>query len=267
MKRNDFLMQKAICEGKTKAVFTTFFPGIVDIYIKNDVTAKDGGVKDMFEEKGIISNEITSNIFLFLHRNGIKSHFIDRVSKESFYAQKCDMIPIEVVVRRVASGSYLKRNPEAEKDTDFKEPVVEFFLKDDSRHDPYININEGGKWCLHNAKSLLSVDSCIGGIKSLLTKDETSEVIRQANNIFLLLEWFWKKRGFKLFNFKLEFGRISRCKEKIILADVITPDEWILVKDGIHYDKEPFRNGEPASALKEPYQVIANELSLLTICK
>jgi len=250
---SNFFIQHPICEGKTKAIFFTSYPeGAVLICSKDDVTALDGGKRDSFPEKGELSNEIACMVFRLLFYYGIKSHFIRKASASSFIAKKCEMVPIEVVVRRVASGSYLKRHLSVEKGLIFEEPIVEFFHKDDALHDPYINIDGGGKWYRHDPKK---------PIDPLLTKEEADGVILQANNAFVLMEWVFKKRGYDLLNFKLEFGR--DCEGNIILADVLTPDEWILVKDGVHYDKQPFRDGAPASALRAPYKKVAEELTTL----
>lgn len=266
---DNFLMQRPICEGKTKAIFSTFRQGVVEIYNKDDVTALDGDKKDMFPEKGDLSNEITCNIFNLLAGYGIGSHFIKKVSNTSFFAVECERLPIEVVVRRVASGSYLKRNPNENEGVNFAHPVVEFFLKDDQRHDPYIDFRNDLMWYLYDPKKPIGPDSFLCEIASYFSREEIEEVVRQANNIFVILEWYFGAKEYKLFNFKIEFGRVKegRYKGSIIWNDVLTPDEWILKKDGIHYDKQPFRDGAPASYLKEPYKIIARETADFKLVK
>jgi len=266
-KRSDFLLREPVYEGKTKVIYPTLSPGIVEICNKDDVTIRTGDTRDMFLEKGKICNEITCLLFNLLARYDIKSHFIKKASKESFYAWECDMIPVEVVVRRVASGSYLKRNLGVMEGVDFENPVVEFFYKD-GLSGPFIDFSDKSMdplWSFYDQKKPISENNCFWKMSPLLTKDETKEVQRRAVNIFLFLEWFWKQKQFKFFNFKLEFGRIKSGLNKgsLVWADVLTPDEWVLVKDGFHYDRESFRSGAPASVLRESYKIVAQELSIL----
>ncbi|PIR57867.1 MAG: hypothetical protein COU71_01770 [Parcubacteria group bacterium CG10_big_fil_rev_8_21_14_0_10_38_31] len=256
-------MEGAICIGKTKAVFSTWLPGMVEIFNKDDVTALDGEQKDSFPDKGKLSNQIACDIFWLLKCYGMESHFLDRASGDSFYALECDKIPLEVVVRRVASGSYIKRNPGVEDGVDFDVPVVELFLKDDSCHDPYIDFHSDKMWYLYDSKKPIDTDFFGAEIDPYLNREEVEEVIRQANNIFIFLEWFWHRRGYKLYNFKIEFGRVKEGYKKglIVWSDVLTPDEWILMKDNVHYDKQPFRDGAPASVLKTLYEQVSKELT------
>ena len=123
---------KKLRGGKTKIILRLEnSENIVKIVSKNTITAKDGEKKDIMPGKARLANNTTSNVFELLTRHGIDTHFIRRAGQTSFFACECDMIPVEVVARRIAKGSYLKRNPKVVDGTVFDELKVEFFLKDD----------------------------------------------------------------------------------------------------------------------------------------
>lgn len=126
-------------EGKTKIIWSDpTFPARVIIQSKNDITAGDGAKHDLMTDKAKLANETTCNVFEFLQRHGIKTHFLGRSSQKpnSFIADELRMIPIECVARRVATGSYIQRNPQVAEGTRFDQVVIEFFYKDNDLHDP-----------------------------------------------------------------------------------------------------------------------------------
>ena len=101
-----------VAEGKTKIIRMTDEKYVVCVESKEDITAGDGARRDIIEGKDFLATETTSNCFFLLRRHGIPNHFLSRVDDTSFYARECAMIPIESVVRRIATGSYLKRSEE-----------------------------------------------------------------------------------------------------------------------------------------------------------
>lgn len=249
----------SIAEGKTKQIFPAcrIDSDIVEICSKPLITAGDGTKKDSMEGKDKWANNTTSNIFELLERNGIETHFIKRASEISFFALKCEMIPVEVVIRRIATGSYLKRNPEVSDGTVFDEPVVEFFHKDDKLHDPYIVFAfDPNLWNLFTAHKPLIIENCIGSIESLATKDEREYIRKQAKQIFLIIEKAWKELGITLWDMKIEFGR---HKGKIILADVIDNDSWRIrrKKDGKQLDKQVYRDGGDIEKVRDIYEIVS----------
>ena len=245
-----------IAEGKTKEIFPVcrIDSDIVEICSKPIVTAKDGAKKDEIEGKDKLANNTTSNIFELLARQGIDTHFIERASETSFFALKCEMIPIEVVIRRIDTGSYLERHPDVADGTVSDELQIEFFFKDDELGDPIIEI-DGGDWYLykpHQPKEKL--DSYIRRMSPCLFPEEIDYIENQAKVIFLILEQALRELGIILWDLKIEFGK---HKGKIILADVIDNDSCRIRKDGRQLDKQVYRDGGSMKEVRDIYKIVS----------
>lgn len=220
-----------IAEGKTKIIWA--IPGVEDEVIiesKDQITAGDGAKKDIIEGKGIFSNETACNCFSFLNSRRIPTHFIEKVNSRAFRARKAKMIPIELVARRIAAGSFLKRRPEIREGTIFDEIVTEFFLKDDIRHDPLMIWNDK-KQCfeLYDAKLPLKKGYLGDLIPQTLTVPKDSTEIEQLRDllikVFLLLEEAWASQNVSLVDLKIECG-FDVATDKILVADIIDNDSW-----------------------------------------
>ena len=260
---------KKLRGGKTKIILRLEnSENIVKIVSKNTITAKDGEKKDIMPGKARLANNTTSNVFELLTRHGIDTHFIRRAGQTSFFACECDMIPVEVVARRIAKGSYLKRNPKVADGTIFDELVMEFFYKDDELHDPMICISEIApeEWQLHRADRPIDFSvyvpyrslSYIKTIGSHFTWKEADYIEEQAKQIFLILEKAWKALGITLLDFKIEFGR-RKDNGKIIIADVIDNDSWrVRTKDGKQLDKQVYREGGELKEVSNLYEIVSN---------
>jgi len=239
------MKEKIIAEGKTKKI-KEIGNYQVEIESKDAVTAGDGERKANLSNKSVWANNTTCNIFELLKRCGLENdtHFIKRLSGKSFLAYACKMIPIEVVIRRIATGSYLKRNPETPEETVFDDLIVEFFFKDDALHDPFV-ITSDKEWRLYKPKEPVSVQSFLKTMNPICNIGEIKYITARAKKIFLILEQAWRKQdGIVLYDLKIEFGRYTKYKYKILLADVIDNDSWrIKTKDGKQLDKEVFRGG------------------------
>ena len=133
------LMQR-LAEGKTKIVEDAG-NGEVLIRSKDDITASDGAKRDVLDGKAIASTRTTSNVFRLLERNGVATHFVDRVDDVTFRARNVRMIPLELVARRFATGSFRDRFPELPDGVVFEELVFEVFEKDDANHDPLLQFD------------------------------------------------------------------------------------------------------------------------------
>ena len=167
------------------------------------------------------------------------------------------MIPVEVVIRRIAKGSYLKRNPKIADGTVFDELEVEFFYKDDELHDPII-VFALGNWLLHDAHKPINDLSFIKSVQRELTLEEAVYIKEQAKQIFLILEKAWKELGITLLDFKIEFGR-RKDNGKIVVADVIDNDSWrIQTEDGKQLDKQVYREGGELKEVKNLYEIVSN---------
>ena len=244
--------------GKTKNIIY-LGNNIVRLQNKADITADDGKRRKIIEGKDILATQTTANVFSLLLELGVPNHFIFRDSPNSFLAFDCKMIDVEVVIRRKVGekSSYLKRNPEIQPGTIFEDLIVEFFFKDDSRHDPIIVFMDG-KWLLHQPKKPISDSSYLDEINPLCTASEIEEMENIAKIVFSILEQGWAILDITLEDLKIEFGRASRLKNKILLADVIDNDSWRITKDGKDISKQVFRDGGNTDKVLTVYEIVSN---------
>lgn len=233
--------KKLLYEGKAKKLYLTSDENLIWVEYLDQATALNGARKDQISGKGELNNQITSTIFRYLTQRGIKNHFIEQLSKTEQLVKKVQIIPLEVVIRNIAAGSFSKRLgvPEGKK---LIKPIVEFYYKDDQLDDPFVN--EEHIYYLQLAKP-----------------EEISELKTQALAINKILIELFAKVGLVLVDFKLEFGRSN---EKILLADEVTPDTCRLWDEHTneHMDKDVYRRG--LGNLIPVYQEVYNRLSELT---
>ncbi len=208
-------------EGKAKVLYKTDDPDKLIAYFKDSATAFDALKKATIEGKGVLNNKIASFFFELLNKEGIPTHFIKRISEREMLVYRVEIIPVEVVVRNVAAGSIVKRLGIKEK-TEFKPPLIEFYLKNDELHDPII--------CKEHVLAM-----------KLATEDEIERMKELALKVNEILGRFLKEQGILLVDFKLEFGR--RPDGSIVVADEISPDTCRLwdEKTGERLDKDRFR--------------------------
>lgn len=207
-------------EGKAKIIYATDNPDLVIQYFKDDASAFNAKKKGTIVDKGIMNNFIASKTFEYLHENGVKSHFVEKLSDREMLVKKVDIILVEVVVRNRVAGSLAKRMglPEG---TDLKQTILEFYYKDDDLDDPMINSDH-----------ILAF--------SLATEEEVVKMKEQALEVNRLIGGMFKEVGIELIDFKLEFGRFNG---EFLLADEISPDTCRLwdAKTGKKLDKDRFR--------------------------
>jgi len=226
-------------EGKAKKVFATNYPDLVVIDYKDDATAFNGEKKGQIDSKGVLNNAIASGMFELLSKNGVESHFVAKLSDREMLCKKVAIVPLEVIVRNVAAGSFSKRLGIAEGSA-LKTTIFEISYKDDSLGDPLI-------------KDYHAV--AIGAA----TWDELKTIYAITGKINEVLSAFFLERGIRLIDFKIEFGKDSTGK--IILADEISPDTcrfWD-AKTNEKLDKDRFRRD--LGNVKEAYLEIFNRIS------
>ncbi len=200
-----------LAEGKTKAVYAhASDPTLALIVHKDDITAGDGARRNTLPGKGALSGRTTANVFRLLAAADIPTHFVSATADDRMVVRRCRMIPIEVVMRRIATGSYLKRNSVAE-GTRFDPPVVEFFFKDDANHDPLVD----AEWI---------------STAGLADKAETELLASTGRSVFETLERAWAVQDVQLVDLKIEFGR--QADGSLVVADVIDNDSWRLWPGG-----------------------------------
>jgi len=256
-----------IAEGKTKIIWKPLNnPEMVDIESKDDITAGDGAKRDVIENKGEFATRTTVNCFKLLEDAGIHTHFIKRTDDRTFRARYMSMIPIELVARRIATGSYLKRNPDAVEGQIFEELVLEMFFKDDARHDPIME-PLGNEFHLHEAGKPVTSETRIDNISVtsiLKSTTHVDELFRLCKETFLVLESAWKKQDVALVDLKIECGYDPKTG-KILIADVIDNDSWRIWPAGEKSEemsKQVYRDSEDRSPdelgkIKKNYEWVA----------
>jgi phosphoribosylaminoimidazole carboxylase/phosphoribosylaminoimidazole-succinocarboxamide synthase len=262
---------KLVIEGKTKRVFKIKDGSdLVAVVSKDDITAGDGAKHDIIPEKARYANQTTSNVFRLLKACGLPVAFVEQDSATSFIAPNCTMLPYEVVVRREAHGSYLKRTPHFAKGQLFPKLVVEFFLKTKDKNwkgrplvadDPLMQRKDDGKIELFNpAKPLIGQEPFLVLSESEVFSrpDEAKlypDMSRVARHAFLILEKAWQLEGGRLVDFKVEFGFDG--KGNLLLADVIDNDSWRVVESGGYIDKQVYRDGGALDDVAAKYRRVS----------
>ena len=216
-------MQKLeqLYEGKAKKVFKTDDPEVLMVDYKDDATAFNGEKKGTIASKGIINNKVTNHLMKMLEKEGIPTHLIEEVSDRETLVKKVTIVPLEVIIRNVAAGSFSKRYG-VEEGRELCCPSLEFSLKDDALGDPLIN-----------SYHVLSL--------GLATQEEIDLIAKYAFKVNEILKAYLLNLGIKLIDFKLEFGKTS--DGTIVLADEISPDTcrfWD-VETNEKLDKDRFR--------------------------
>jgi phosphoribosylaminoimidazole-succinocarboxamide synthase len=252
----EITMPNIVAEGKTK-IITDCGDRQVLITSKDDITAGDGARHDILPGKGAFSTATTANCFRLLDEHGIPSHFLARVDERSFLARHVAMIPLEVVVRRVATASYLKRNPRATEGDVFEQLVVEFFEKDDAHHDPLVVIDLASRRLLRYAASQPLADGFIGEEPleqtrlADLTGPRVLELIDLAERVFMTLEQAWAAQDVVLVDLKIECG-VDPATGWLLVADVIDNDSWRIWPGGDRRrmkDKQVYRDLDDTDAI------------------
>ena len=220
-------------EGKAKKVFATEDPAIVMVHYKDDATAGDGAKKGTIRGKGVVNNKLSNNLMKMLAEKGVPTHYVRELSDRETLVKKVEIVPLEVIVRNVAAGSFSKRLGVKE-GTPLTAPTLEFSYKNDDLHDPLINH--------YHALAL-----------GLATQEEIDTISAYAFKINEILKEILLSANIRLIDFKLEFGRLA--DGTIILADEISPDTcrfWDATT-GAHLDKDLFRRdlGGEADAYQE----------------
>lgn len=237
-------MQKLeqIYEGKAKKVFATDNPDYVIVSYKDDATAFNGLKKGTIAGKGVINNKMSNMMMEMLEKKGVPTHFVEQLSDRDTVVKKVQIVPLEVIIRNVAAGSFSKRYGVAE-GTELAVPTIEFSYKNDELGDPLINT--------YHALAL-----------RLATKEEIDEIKRLAFAVNDALKEFFKSLGIDLIDFKLEFGRFHG---QIVLADEISPDTcrfweagtWDTTKH-VSLDKDRFRRD--LGGVEDAYQEIIKRI-------
>ena len=235
---------KKLYEGKAKIIYATSDKKYVIQYFKDDATAFNNKKKSKIYGKGVLNNRISEHILENLNQIGIKTHFVKRLNMREQVIKLVEIIPIEFIVRNIASGSITKRLG-IEDGTVLKSPLVEYCLKNDNLGDPLIA-----------EEHIYAFDWA--------TKKEIEKVKKMILRINDFMIGMFRGVGIKLVDFKLEFGRTKvNDKKEVILADEISPDTcrlWDALTEK-KLDKDRFR--KDLGNIIQGYQEVARRLGIM----
>ncbi|HTX55766.1 MAG TPA: phosphoribosylaminoimidazolesuccinocarboxamide synthase [Candidatus Acidoferrales bacterium] len=241
-----------IASGKTKILFEN--PGQPDQLVvaqTDNISAGDGARRNVIAGKGRLAAQTTARVFRLLNLCGLPTHYLNGGEDDDnneMLVRRCNMIPLEVVVRGVAAGSFVKRNPGVARGMLLVPRIIEFFLKDDANHDPQI-----------------APDEIVA--RGIATPAEVAAMSELARLTFDILTHAWRRRDVLLVDLKVEFGRLTAGADKgqLVLADVIDNDSWRIWPQGREdrmLDKQIYRNlqsvdDEGLARVKAAYEEVA----------
>ncbi|MBP3918018.1 MAG: phosphoribosylaminoimidazolesuccinocarboxamide synthase [Clostridia bacterium] len=233
--------REQLYEGKAKKVFKTDDPELLIVAYKDDATALNGLKRGTIAGKGVINNRMSNFFMQKLEAEHIPTHFVKELSERETLVKKVSIVPLEVIVRNIAAGSFSKRYG-VEEGVVFDTPTIEFSYKNDALGDPLLNT--------YHAKAL-----------KLATEEEIRQITEYSFAVNEKLKEYWRACGVTLVDFKLEFGRLS--DGTIVLADEISPDTCRLwdAKTGEKLDKDRFRRD--MGGVEEAYIEAAKRIGLL----
>ena len=237
---------KKLYEGKAKIIYETNEKGLVIQHFKDDATAFNNLKKSSIEGKGVLNNRISEHLLTSLGQCGVKNHLIKRLNMREQLIKQVEIIPVEFIVRNIATGSLTKRLGISE-GTTFNKPLLEYCLKNDELEDPIVS-----------KEHIYTFDWA--------TEKEIKEIDKTTLRINDILQGIFRGVGIKLVDFKIEYGRFWNNKndqKEIILADEISPDTCRLwdIKTEKKLDKDRFR--KDLGDLIPAYTEVAKRLGIL----
>ena len=231
--------KEQLYEGKAKKVFATEDPELLIVSYNDDATAFNGLKKGTIVGKGVINNRMSNLLMQRLENAGIPTHFVEELSDRETLVKKVSIVPLEVIIRNIAAGSFSKRYG-VDEGFVFETPTIEFSYKNDELGDPLM-------------------DEYHAVAMKLATKEEIETIKKYAFGVNEQLKAFWSECGVILVDFKLEFGKLS--DGTIVLADEISPDTCRLwdSETGEKLDKDRFRRD--LGGVEDAYAEVMKRLS------
>ena len=233
-----------IYEGKAKILYEGPEPGTIVQYFKDDATAFNAEKKALIEGKGVLNNRICEFFMNGLNEIGVPTHFIKRLNMREQLVKSCEIVPLEVIVRNWAAGSFTKRLGIAE-GTRLPRPIVEYCYKDDSLGDPLVTEEHIAAF-------------------GWASQQEMDDILSMALRVNDFMSGLMLAVGIRLVDFKIEFGRIFDDEfPRLVIADEISPDSLRLwdIKTGEKLDKDVFRHD--LGDLNSAYTEVAQRLGVM----
>jgi phosphoribosylaminoimidazole-succinocarboxamide synthase len=251
-----------IARGKTKVLFEAAGqPDMLVVQQTDSISAGDGARRNEISGKGRLAAQTTARVFRLLNLCGLPTHYLNGGEDDDdneMLVRRCNMIPLEVVTRGVAAGSLVRRNPGLQRGALLVPRMVEFFLKDDTQHDPLIMPEQIAAQSIANPAEISAM----------------TEIARLA---FEILAHAWRKRDVLLVDLKLEFGRLTSGENKgqLVIADVIDNDSWRVWPQGREermLDKQLYRNLETVddgalAQVKSAYEQVADMVGAFPVMR
>lgn len=251
-----------IAQGKTKVLYEKpNEPDVLVVQALDAITAGDGARRDEIPGKGRIAAKTAARVFRLLNLCGLPTHYLsggEDDDENEMLVRRCGMLPLEVVVRGVAAGSLLKRRPGVARGSIVVPRVVEFFLKDDAQHDPFIE-----------PERIVA--------QGIASAQEVAAMGEIARIVFEILGHAWRLQQTLLVDLKIEFGRLASGEGKgsLVIADVIDNDSWRIWPQGreeLMLDKQIYRNlaeVTPAALaqVKKAYETVAERVSIFPVMR
>lgn len=242
-----------IARGKTKILYENpGQPHQLVVAQTDNISAGDGARRHEIAGKGRLAAQTTARVFRLLNLCGLPTHYLNGGEDDDdneMVVRRCNMIPLEVVTRGVAAGSFVKRNPSLPRGTLLVPRVIEFFFKDDAAHDP-----------------LITPDQIVA--RTIASPQEVGVMTELARLTFDILSHAWRKRDVLLVDLKIEFGRLAGGENQgqLVIADVIDNDSWRIWPQGreeLMLDKQMYRNLESVdddalARVKHAYERVAD---------
>ena len=234
---------KILYQGKAKTIIKGPKKHTLIQRFKDDATAYNKKKHKIFKGKGILNNKISEYLMTHLRSERIPMSFIKRINDRDQLIHECEIIPIEFVVRNTITGSIAKKL-DLKEGIKLKKPLLEYYYKEDSLDDPIVSRDHLELFGWANRKEIKKIDE-------------------MSININKCLVQYFRKKGIILVDFKIEFGRLTSNKKKIVLADEISPDSCRLwdIKYKTKLDKDVFRKG--IGNLIDAYEEVASRLGIM----
>ena len=225
--------------GKAKSIYATDNDDYVIMSFRDDTSAFDGEKIEQLSRKGEVNNKFNAFIMDYLSNAGIPTHFEKLLNANDSLVKSMEMMPVECVVRNVASGSLCRRLG-VEDGLELSPPIFEFFLKNDELHDPMINEYHIETFGWASAESVRKMKELTFKVNAELTK-------------------LFSDAGMILVDYKLEFGLF---KGDVILGDEFSPDGCRLwdAETRKKLDKDRFRQG--LGGVIEAYEEVARRIGV-----
>lgn len=234
---------KTLYEGKAKKIIKGPKKNTLIQIFKDDATAYNKKKHKIFKGKGVLNNHISAYIMQYLKSKRIPTHFEEKLNDREQLIKKCEIIPIEFVVRNITAGSIAKKLGIRE-GLKLKKPLLEYYYKEDSLDDPMISRDHLITFGWATNSELKKIDKM------------SLQINKHLRNLFF-------KKNIILVDFKIEFGRLSSNPKKIVLADEISPDSCRLwdKKTNKKLDKDVFRRN--LGSLLSAYEEVASRLGIV----